>query len=490
MAQRLIQTQRQALGQTLTPQQLLQVHLLELPLRDFEQRVKDEILDNEALEEGDDGERTDEDGGSDGTTEDAEAQGAETSHEDALADYLNDDDTPDYLLNSNNGDDEKESSLPFGQQTSLYEELTSQIAEHDLTDEQKKVMVYLIGSLDSDGFLRKDSQRLSDEMAIYHNIEVSPQEIDKLVGVMQTFEPRGIGARNLQECLRIQVLSDDNKSPYKDLELQVIDKCYGDFTRKRWDKIAERLHVDKAVMDKVVSEIRHLNPRPGSALNEMSNGASQEVTPDFRVENDGNGNLIVSLNEGDVPPLRVSRSFRNTMAEYSKNRSTLTRRQKDAYIYTRQKVESAKVFIDAVNRRRKNLLATMEAIVDFQKDFFLEGDDTLLKPMILRDIAQRTGLDISTVSRVSNSKYVETEFGVFPLKYFFNDKFVTPDGDVHSTVAIRKALAGIIENEDKNNPYPDEVLAGMLKEKGFPVARRTVAKYREQLGLPVARLRK
>jgi len=490
VAQRLIQVQKQALSQTLTPQQLLQVHLLELPLRDFEQRVKDEILDNEALEEGDDGERHDGEETAEDGFENPDEGGAESSRDDALADYLNDDDTPDYLLNSNNGEDEKGDSLPFGQQTSLYEELTSQIAEHDLTDEQKKVMVYLIGSLDSDGFLRKDSQRLSDEMGIYHNIDVSPQEIDKLVAVMQTFEPRGIGARSLQECLRIQILADDNKSPYKDLELQVIDKCYKDFTRKRWDKIAGRLHIDKPTMDRVMSEIRHLNPRPGSALNELSSGASQEVTPDFRVENEGNGNLRVYLNEGEVPPLRVSRSFRNTIAEYSKNRSTLTRRQKDTYIYTRQKVESAKVFIDAVNRRRKNLLATMEAIVDFQKEFFIEGDDTLLKPMILRDIAQCTGLDISTVSRVSNSKYVETEFGVFPLKYFFNDKFVTPGGDVHSTVAIRKALAGIIEGEDKKNPYPDEVLAEMLKEKGFPVARRTVAKYRMQLGLPVARLRK
>ena len=490
MAQRLIQTQKQTLSQTLTPQQLLQVHLLELPLRDVEQRVNDEILENEALEEGDDNERHDEEENGENDYGDEETKDADSSREDALADYLNADDTPDYLLDSGNGDDEKTANLPFGQQTSLYEELTAQIAEHDLSDEQKRVMVYLIGSLDSDGFLRKDSQRLSDEMGIYHNINVSPQEIDKLVSVMQTFEPRGIGARNLQECLKIQILAEDNKSPYKELELQVIEKCYKDFTRKRWDAIARRLHVDTETMDKVMSEIRHLNPRPGSALNEMSSGDSQEVTPDFLVENDGNGNLKVSLNEGEVPSLRVSRSFRNTITEYSKNRSNLTRQQKDTYIYTKQKVEAAKVFIDAVNRRRRNMLATMEAIVEFQKPFFLEGDETLLKPMILRNIAQRTGLDISTISRVSNSKYVETEFGVFPLKYFFNDKFVTSDGDVHSTVAIRKALAEIIEKEDKKNPYPDEVLAEMLKEKGFPVARRTVAKYRMQLGLPVARLRK
>ena len=266
MAQRLIQTQKQTLSQTLTPQQLLQVHLLELPLRDFEQRVNDEILENEALEEGDDNERHDEEENGENDYGDEETKDADSSREDALADYLNADDTPDYLLDSGNGDDEKTANLPFGQQTSLYEELTAQIAEHHLSDEQKRVMVYLIGSLDSDGFLRKDSQRLSDEMGIYHNINVSPQEIDKLVSVMQTFEPRGIGARNLQECLKIQILAEDNKSPYKELELQVIEKCYKDFTRKRWDAIARRLHVDTETMDKVMSEIRHLNPRPGSAL--------------------------------------------------------------------------------------------------------------------------------------------------------------------------------------------------------------------------------
>ena len=490
MAQKLIQTQTQGLSQVLTPQQFLQVHLLELPLKDFEQRVKDELLDNSALEEGDDTDRREQD------CDDCDGFGEETEgntgdqNDDALADYLNSDDTPDYLLNTQNGEDDKSSSLPFGQHHSLYEELTAQIGEHELSDKQKRVMVYLIGSLDSDGFLRKDSQRLSDEMAIYHNIEVTPGEIDKLTDVMQTFEPRGIGAHNLQECLLLQLSAEDYNSPCKQLSLQIIGKYYDDFIHKRWEKIAARLGISMDEIQHAVAEIRRLNPRPGSALNETMPSTAQEITPDFRVENDTDGNLHVYLNEGEVPALRISRSFRNTIAEYAGSRTKLTRQQKDTYIYTKQKVESAKVFIDAVNRRRRNMLATMEAIVDMQKDFFSEGDEAMLRPMILRDIAQRTGLDISTVSRVSNSKYVETEFGVFPLKFFFNDKFTTPDGDVHSTAAIRKALAEIIGSEDKNNPYPDEVLADMLKQKGFPVARRTVAKYRMQLGLPVARLRK
>lgn len=493
MAQKLIQTQTQTQTQTLTPQQLLQVHLLELPLKDFEQRVNDEMLDNGALEEAD---RSDGDNEADGNTDGQgdeyadDTSDANPQRDDAIADYLPDD-VPDYLLPTHNGgDDDKSSSLPFGQQRSLYEELTAQIAEHNLTDKEKEVIVYLIGSLDNDGLLRKDSQRLSDEMAIYHNIDVSPVEIDRLVAVMQTFEPHGIGARNLQECLLLQINAEDYSSPYKDLERQVIGKCFDDFMNKRWKKITARLHIDGDTMAHVVAGIRRLNPRPGSALNETVSSSVQEITPDFRVENDGNDNLTVSLNDGEVPPLRVSRSYRETLAEYSKNRDKLTRDQKDTYIYTRQKVESAKTFIDAINRRRTNMLATMRAIVDIQKPFFLEGDVSLLRPMKLQDIADRTGLDRSTISRVSNSKYVETEFGVFPLKYFFNDKIVTADGNVQSNAAIRNALAGIIAGEDKKNPYPDEVLAKMLQDKGIPVARRTVAKYRMQLGLPVARLRK
>lgn len=497
MAQKLIQTQTQTLSQTLTPQQLLQVHLLELPLRDFEQRVNEEVLSNEALEEGSDRDAGEEDEPmGDGETRDDEYGGdelspSEAARDDALADYLSADDTPDYLLNSAPASPEERSEgLPFGQQRSLYEELVAQIPEHNLTERQQTVMQYLIGSLDSDGYLRKDATRLADEMAIYHNIDVEPQEVEQLTEVLHTFEPRGIGARSLQECLMLQLTADDYHSPLKELEVKVISRYFRDFTRARWADIAAKLKIDEDTATRVRAEIRRLNPRPGSAMNETISSAAQEITPDFRVENEGGDTLRVTLNEGEVPQLRISRSFRNTIAEYSRNRSKLTRSQRDTYTYTRQKVEAARVFIDAIQRRRTNMLATMEAIVEYQKPFFLEGDETLLRPMILKDIAQRTGLDISTISRVSNSKYVETDFGVYPLKYFFNDKFVTSDGDVHSTLAIRKALAEIIAGEDKKNPYPDEVLAKMLEEKGYPVARRTVAKYRMQLGLPVARLRK
>lgn len=486
MPQKLIQTQSQTQTQTLTPQQLLQVHLLELPLKDFEERVNEELLENEALEPSDGDEAHDDAtyNGDDGYTGEGNAEA------DALADYVSDDETPDYLLARASAAENPAGSLPFGQSESLYEELRAQISENNLNDHEKEVMTYLIGSLDSDGFLRKDAARIADELAIYHNVETTPAEVARLIKVLQTFEPRGIGANSLQECLHIQLTSPDFKSPLRKLELDVIDKYYDDFTHKRWDRIRQRLGVDEDTATRIRTEIQRLNPRPGSALNETASNATQEITPDFLVENDGNGSLTVTLNDGDVPPLRVSSSFRATMKDFASNRMKLTRAQKDTYAYARRKIEAAQTFIDAVRRRQTNMLATMEAIVEFQKPFFLEGDETLLRPMVLRDIAGRTGLDISTISRVSNSKYVETDFGIFPLKYFFNDKFVTGEGDVHSTVKIRKALETIINEENKKSPLSDEALAARLKEQGFPVARRTVAKYREQLGIPVARLRK
>lgn len=485
MPQKQIQIQSQTQIQTLSPQQLLQVHLLELPLKDFEERVSEELLDNEALEQGSDNEEQQDDN-------DIEENISNDNSEDydALADYASYDDTPEYLLARVSASENPVVNLPFGQSVSLYEELKAQISENDLSEDEKEIMVYLIGSLDSDGFLRKDETRISDELAVYHNIETTPEKVAHLIKVLQTFEPKGIGAHSLQECLHIQLASTEYMSAFREQELRIIDKYFDDFIHKRWDKIRKRLNTDEDSIEKIRLEIQRLNPRPGSAINETLTSAAQEITPDFNVSHDGHGNLSVTLNEGEVPPLRVSESFRTTVKEFAANRDKLTRTQKDTYAYTRKKVEAAQTFIDAVRRRQNNMLATMEAIADFQKPFFIEGDETLLKPMVLRDIATRTGLDSSTISRVSNSKYVETDFGIFPLKYFFNDRFVTETGDVHSTLKIRKVLTDIINNEDKKNPLPDEVLAAMLKKQGFPVARRTVAKYRKLLGIPVARLRR
>ncbi len=486
MPQRLIQTQTQTQVQTLTPQQMLQIHLTELPLKDFEERVNEELLENEALEPGRDSEE-EQDGGDSGEEAASQEGGGEA---DALADYISDDDTPDYLLARASAAENAADRMPFGQSVSMYEELKAQISETGLNDHEKEVLNYLIGSLDADGFLRKDPARIADELAIYHGVSSTPAEVERLTKTLHTFEPRGIGARSLQECLRIQLASPEYRSPLRKMELEVIDKYFDDFTHKRWDRIRQRLGADMHTAGRIRAEIQRLNPRPGSALNETADSAAQEITPDFTVENDGNGTLSVILNDGEVPPLRVSRSFRAAVSDFAANRLKLTRAQRDNYTYARQKIEAAQTFIEAVRRRQSNLLATMRAIADCQKPFFLEGDEALLRPMVLRDIAERTGLDISTVSRVSNSKYVETCFGIFPLKFFFNDKFVTEKGDVHSKVRIRKAIAAIIAGEDKSDPLPDEAIAARLKEQGFLVARRTVAKYREQLGLPVARLRK
>ena len=371
MPQKLIQTQTQTQTQTLTPQQLLQVHLLELPLKDFEERVNEELLENEALEQGNDEEQGNED--FNGGEEEYGTQG--NSEADALADYVSDDETPDYLLARASAAENTAERLPFGQSVSLYEELKAQIAENDLDNHEKEVITYLIGSLDSDGFLRKDAARIADELAIYHDIETTPDEVERLTKILQTFEPKGIGAHSLQECLHIQLASPEFSSPLRKQELTVIDKYYDDFIHKRWDKIRQRLGVDAPTIEKIRTEIQRLNPRPGSALNETASNAAQEITPDFMVENDGNGTLTVTLNEGDVPPLRVSNSFRATLDDFANNRLKLTREQKDTYAYARQKIEAAQTFIEAVRQRRRTLLAVMEAIVELQRPFFASGGD-------------------------------------------------------------------------------------------------------------------
>lgn len=495
MAQKLVQAQTLTQTQTLAPQQLLLVRLLELPVSELEERVKNELVDNAALEEGDhslddissdEGQSTDE--ATEVLPEDPYA-GKDTQSEEALADYLSADDIPDYLLNRATEARER-NEVPFGENISFYEQLHQQISEHELTEHQQQLLEYLIGSLDDDGLLRKDLSALSDELAIYHNIETDEIELEGILKILHDFEPRGIGARSLQECLHLQINTPEYRSAYKKEELIIIDKYYDDFTHKRWDKIQGHLNVSDDVLEHIQAALRRLNPRPGNALDEMVGHSFQQIIPDFIVENDGNGSLIVHLNSGEVPELRVSGSFKESIKEYTHNKTNLTREQRDAFQYTKQKVDAAQNFIDAIKQRQHTLLITMEAIVELQRPFFEEGDEMLLQPMILKNVAARTGLDISTISRVSNSKYVQTDYGIYSLKYFFNDKFTTEDGEEHSTLKIKNRLKELIDNEEKRHPLTDEALAALLKEEGIPVARRTVAKYREQLGIPIARLRK
>ena len=316
-----------------------------------------------------------------------------------------------------------------------------------------------------------------------------PEELDRLVGVLQTFDPRGIGARSLRECLHLQLTDPDFRSPYKKEALAVVDKYFDDFIHKHWETLCRKLGVDEECFGHIKTELLRLNPRPGNALGENEGSGAAPVVPDFIVTEE-DGEPVVHLNNGHVPELHVSRAFRDSLREYDLNRPNLSREQRDAYLYAKKKVEAAQGFIDAIHQRQHTLMSVMQVIVDLQRPFFEDGDEVLLRPMILKDVADRAGVDISTVSRVTGSKYVQTDFGVYPLKFFFSNAVTTDEGEEHSTRKIKLLLREMIEHEDKRHPLTDENLAAMLAEKGLPVARRTVAKYREQLGLPVARLRR
>lgn len=489
MPQKLVQSQQLTQTQTLTPQQLMVVRLLELPVTELAERVENELLENAALEES--SEAGDPDSGTEDTADtagDDEYAGTAPETADALGDYLTSDDVPDYLLARADAEREQRDA-PMGSNVSFYERLRGQISEHDLDEREAGLMEYLIGSLDDDGFLRKDTASLADELAIYHGVETTPAELDRLVDILHTFDPRGIGARSLQECLHLQLADPDYHSPYKAEALAVVDKYFDEFIHKHWETLCRRLGVDEERFAHIKGELLRLNPRPGNALGESEGSGATAVVPDFIVTEE-DGEPTVHLNNGRVPELRVSRSFRDSLREYDLNRPNLSRAQRDAYLYARKKVEAAQNFIDAVRQRQHTLLGVMQAIVDLQRPFFEDGDETRLRPMILKDVAARVGVDISTVSRVTGSKYVQTDFGVYPLKFFFSNLVTDNEGEEHSTRKIKLLIREMIEQEDKHRPLTDEALSAMLAEKGFPVARRTVAKYREQLGLPVARLRR
>lgn len=504
MAQKIIQTQSLQQTQTLSPQQVLQVRLLEMPVSELEQRVKNEIIENGALEESDHYKDSDDSYASDSDSQDETYDSGDTGMEaysdlvsspskelkDALGDYRNSDEVPDYLLRNYPQNDTME-TIDYGDTISFYEQMKEQMNECELTDKQKQLMEYLIGSLESDGLLKKSLSTIVDELEVYHNVHTTVEEVEQVLKMLQEFEPAGIGARNLQECLLIQIRRDDRfNTPLKQKEYRVINQYFDEFTHKRWDKIQQKMKLTDQEVEALQKEIRKLNPRPGSSMGEVVGHNYQQIVPDFIVETEDDGTITMTLNQGDVPELKISDSFLDILKQYDQNKQKISRSEKDALLYTKQKVEKAQNFIDAIKQRRHTLTVTMQAIIDLQRPFFQEGDEMLLKPMILKDVAERTGLDISTISRVSNSKYVQTNYGVYPLKWFFSDGYTTEDGQEIATRKIQSALKEIIEHEDKKKPLSDETLTQMLNQKGFPIARRTVAKYREQLGIPVARLRK
>jgi RNA polymerase sigma-54 factor len=493
------QTQQLKQGQSYSYQQLLQASLVELPVTQLVDRINTEMNDNPALEiaaPGDDGYQDHQDypDHEDNTdaADDFMAQNEREERQSALDDALSgigrdDEELPVYQGGASVTEEREE--MIYGETTSFYDLLKEQMGELDMSERERYVMEYLIGSLDDDGLLRKGLDAISDELAIYHNIDVSAKEIEQVLLLLQHFDPAGIGARSLQECLLLQIERRDT-SRLTELMERVINEFFDEFTKKHWDKIQTALSLNDMQSEALFHELRKLNPRPGASLGETVGRSLQQITPDFIVETQDDGTVTFTLNNGEVPELKVSQSFADSMKEYQENKENLSRQTKEALLYIKKKVDAAQGFIEALKVRRHTLTVTMRAIIQLQHQFFVDGDEASLRPMILKDVAEKTGLDLSTISRVSNSKYAQTRWGTFPLRHFFSDGYVTESGEELSTRQIKVALRDIIEAEDKKHPLSDDTLREKLTAMGYPIARRTVAKYREQLGIPIARLRK
>ena len=500
MNQGQIQEQKleQKLAQSFSQQQLLQAQLVELPITQLLERINTEMNDNPALEA--DADRADylespePSEGLDSTDEDDDfdSQREREDRQSALDAALegigrDDEELPVYQGGSSVGEEREEYIL--GDTVSFYDQLKEQMRLANLTERERDIMEYLIGSLDDDGLLRKSPDAISDELAIYHNIDVTANEVVRVLLKLQTFDPAGIGARSLQECLQLQI-ERRAESTVKKLMWQVVTDYFEEFTKKHWSKIQRALKLNDTQAKALFGELRKLNPKPGASMGEAVGRNMQQITPDFIIDTQDDGTITFTLNQGELPELKVSQSFADSMKEYQLNKDHLSRQTKEALLYIKKKVDAAQSFIEAVRVRRHTLTVTMQAIIHLQRQFFLDGDETSLRPMILKDVAERTGLDLSTISRVSNSKYALTRWGTFPLRHFFSDSYVTDQGEELSTRSIKAALRDIIESEDKRKPLSDELLTKMMAERGYPIARRTVAKYREQLGIPIARLRK
>lgn len=496
MAQEQIQEQQQALAlrqtQSVTQQQLLQAQLIELPITQLLDRVNAEMDDNPALEV-----NTDEDTEFSEFPENPDNAESSDSYEqeqrqsaldDALESIGRDDEELPVYQGGQSFQEERE-DVVYGASLSFYDQLKEQMGVMDMNDHQRYIMEYLIGSLDDDGLLRKSIDTISDELAIYHSIDATPQEIEQVLHLLQEFDPAGIGGRSLQECLLLQIQRRE-PSRLRDLMEKVVNDYFEAFTKKHWRKIQQAMKLNDMQTEVLMGELRKLNPKPGAALSETVGHAMQQITPDFIVDTQDDGTVTFQLNSGEIPELHVSPSFTDTLREYHDNKEHMSRQMKEALLYTKKKVDAAQGFIEAIKVRRQTLSLTMKAIIQWQHRYFEEGDEALLRPMILRDIAEKTGLDVSTISRVSNSKYAQTRWGTFPLRHFFSDSYVTAEGDELSTREIKASLQDLIDAEDKRKPLSDEALGKLLAEKGYPIARRTVAKYREQLGIPIARLRK
>ena len=469
------QSLQQRLLQKLSPQQIQLMKMLQLPTVELEKRIKEELEINPALDEGEEQ-----------VSEDEFTEEADDKRDDFnFQDYTNDE-TPSYKTQSNNfskGQEEHQKPLSFGD--SLSERLLKQIDLKIKNENQKKIAEYIIGNLDESGYLRRELFNIVDDLAFSQNIFADEEEIEQILAEVQDLEPHGVGARDLKECLLIQLRKKNKTISIKTAEV-ILEKCFESFTKKHYSKISKKLDINNDAIKDAIAEIVKLNPKPGNSLID-SQSDIQQITPDFTLI-DNDGILSVELNQRNSPQLRVSNDYIEMIKGFQEGAKN--KRDKDAILFIKQKVDAAKWFIDAVKQRQNTLLITMKAIISFQKEFFLSGDEKKLKPMILKDIASIVSMDISTISRVANSKHVSTPYGIFSLKYFFSESLTTDSGEEVSTREVKTILNEAINKEDKSKPLTDEKLASLLKEKGYLIARRTVAKYREQLNIPVARLRK
>ena len=476
----------QKLQQKLSPLQIQTIKLIEMPVQALEQHVREVLNDNPVIDDtpasgGDSDEPRDM---SISEMEDRENSGG--SLEDTYTSYADDDPTPYYNRSVKNwGPDERPEYNTFSVKQSFTQSLMEQLGYRNLTDHERSVATFIIGSLDDDGYLRRDIESLVDDLAFRAGVETNAEEVERMLKVVQEFEPSGVGARDLRECLLLQ-LEDKKQTDSVRNAIRVLRDGFDEFKGRHFQRLMNRLHLDADELKAVLEEIRKLNPAPGGQIDDSYDDQASQIVPDFRLDYE-NGELILSMPRFSIPELRVNRKYAEILetGRYATDRS-----QKDAALFVKQKLDSAKWFVEALRQRQNTLESTMRAIIEYQHDYFIDGDESSLKPMVLKDIAERTGFDISTISRVVNSKWIETHFGIFPLKYFFSEGLENSDGEEVSTREIKKVLRELVDNEDKHNPLTDDDLVDALTAKGYKVARRTIAKYRSQLDIPKARLRR
>lgn len=456
--------------QQLSPLQIQTIKLIELPIQELEQRIRKELEENPVLDE----------------DVPKEKEEDEAPREVSLSEYKEDDSIPSYRLRADNySKDERPQYSTFSVKESFTQSLMEQLGYRNLTEHQYSVAAFIIGSLDDDGYLRRSIDTLVDDISFRANIETSEEEVLAMLKVVQEFDPAGVGARDLRECLLLQIRH-CKKTPAVEHAIRILDHYFHDFTSKHYQKIMTRMGLTEEEMKAAIAKILKLNPSPGGQIDDSYSDQAQQIVPDFLLEYT-DGELILTMPRFSIPELRVNRKYADLLMEAA---SSSEREKKEAAAFVKKKLESAKWFVEAIKQRHNTLYSTMQTIIDYQREYFIDGDETHLKPMVLKDIAERTGFDISTISRVVNSKYIETHFGIYSLKYFFSEGLENQDGEEVSTRELKKALQECVDNEDKHKPLTDDELVAKMTERGYKVARRTVAKYRDQLGIPKARLRR